>query len=177
MEAAVETRTFGINVDEVTAIDRWVEQVGAEWDQSERTIFGTRLCLAELAANVLEHGVAKPGADHIVVTLHRCRDGIGVEFLDSRAAFDPTSEIVAKTPAPTGSAAEGGRGLMLVRAYADEPDLFQRRRLQSHEAEDQIGLKRPELDGQANHHRPNSHSLPGQQRSGGKLESAITAPT
>jgi anti-sigma regulatory factor (Ser/Thr protein kinase) len=120
VEAAVETRTFGISSDEVTAIDRWVEQVGAQWGQSERTVFGARLCIAELAGNVLEHGIARSGGDHIVVTLSRCGDGIGIEFLDSCAAFDPTSEAVAaKKPAPTGAAAEGGRGLMLVRAYAD----------------------------------------------------------
>jgi hypothetical protein len=52
VNAAVETRTFGVSSEEVGAIDNWVEQVGLRWGESERTVFRARLCIAELAANV-----------------------------------------------------------------------------------------------------------------------------
>ena len=115
MNAAVQTRTFGVRSDEVTAIDSWVEKVAAQWGESERTVFGARLCIAELAANVLEHGGSKSGTDHIIVTICHLGDGIGIEFLDSREAFDPTATAVA-----TKSSACGGRGLTLLHAYADD---------------------------------------------------------
>jgi anti-sigma regulatory factor (Ser/Thr protein kinase) len=55
-------------------------------------------------------------SDHIVITIKRLAEGIGVEFLDSRAAFDPTTKRLAESDPANG----GGRGLMLLRAYADE---------------------------------------------------------
>lgn len=117
MSTAVETRTFGIRIDEVTAIDRWVEAVGARWGESEETVFAARLCLAELAGNVLEHGPQRSDDDHVIIMLSRLSDGVGIEFLDSCAAFDPTATLVASGTPHTN---DGGRGLKLLRAYANE---------------------------------------------------------
>jgi serine/threonine-protein kinase RsbW len=120
VNAAVATRTFGMSSSEVAAIDSWIEQVGTQWGESERTVFRTRLCIAELAGNVLEHGIARSGDEHIVVTLRRSRDGIEVELLDSCGPFDPTGEIAAGNDATIESIRPGGRGLRLVRAYATD---------------------------------------------------------
>jgi anti-sigma regulatory factor (Ser/Thr protein kinase) len=117
VSAAAEIRTFGVSTQDVTAIDNWIEQVAAGWRASERAAFKARLCVAELAANVLEHGGPKSDGDHIVVMLSRAGDGIEVEFLDSLRPFDPTAEpATAKFP----PSEKGGRGLVLVQAYADE---------------------------------------------------------
>jgi anti-sigma regulatory factor (Ser/Thr protein kinase) len=125
VNVAVERKTFGVSADDVGAIDRWVEEVAAQWGESERTAFRARVCIAELAANVLEHGIARSGDDRIMVTLHQFGDGIGVEFQDSRGAFDPTANAVAAkassietTSIETASAS--GFGLMLVRAYGSD---------------------------------------------------------
>jgi anti-sigma regulatory factor (Ser/Thr protein kinase) len=118
VNAARETRTFGVSSDEVAAIDSWVEQVATQWGESERTVFRTRLCVAELATNVLEHGIWRSDDDHMVVTLRHLGDGIGVEFLDSRAPFDPTGETAATIADSIESLRPGGWGLRLVRAYA-----------------------------------------------------------
>lgn len=120
MNAAVETRTFGVSAQAVVAIDDWVLQVARQWGASERTVFRVRLCIAELAGNVLEHGCAHVGDDHIVVTLRHLGDGIGVEFLDSCARFDPTGEIDTIRAASIENLRPGGWGLRLLRAYAAE---------------------------------------------------------
>jgi len=120
VNAAVETRTFEVRSDELAAIDSWVERVAARWGESERTVFRTRICIAELAGNVLEYGIPRSGDDHIVVTLRHFRDGIGVEFLDSCGPFDPTGAIAAANAGTIESLRPGGRGLLLVRAYAQD---------------------------------------------------------
>ena len=51
-----QTRTFRATPEEISAADTWIEEVGRGWGIAERTTFGARLCVAEIAANVLEHG-------------------------------------------------------------------------------------------------------------------------
>jgi anti-sigma regulatory factor (Ser/Thr protein kinase) len=125
VDVAVERKTFGVSAEDVSAIDRWVEQVAARWGESERTAFRARVCIAELATNVVEHGIAQPGDDRIMVTLQHFGDGIGVEFLDSRGPFDPTAHaLAAEADAAKATSIEtvspGGYGLMLVRAYGSD---------------------------------------------------------
>ena len=115
----IETRMFGVSRDDVAAIDDWLEQIGARWGVNERTMFGARLCIAELAANTLEHGVAISGEDHIIVTARRAPLGVEIDFLDSRAPFDPTAKSARLRPETLESADARGRGLTLVHSYAD----------------------------------------------------------
>jgi serine/threonine-protein kinase RsbW len=112
------TRTFAIDAREVARIDDWLEQVGRAWSADARTMLAVRLCVAELAANALEHGVPGRGADEMIVSLRRVPDGIAVEFRDSRAPFDPT--VPPRTPRADdiASTEPSGRGLPLLHAYA-----------------------------------------------------------
>jgi anti-sigma regulatory factor (Ser/Thr protein kinase) len=112
----VETRTFGVSRKDVAAIDDWLEDIGARWGADQRTMFGARLCVAELAANVLEHGTAVSSDDHMIVTVRSVCCGIEVEFLDSRAPFDPTAKPKALPPKP---ADPTGRGLYLIHRWAE----------------------------------------------------------
>jgi serine/threonine-protein kinase RsbW len=116
----LETRVFGVSRDEVAAIDDWLEQIGARWGVDERTMFGARLCIVELAANTLEHGVAASGEDHTIVTARHGPLGIELEFLDSRAPFDPTAKPARLRHETLESADAGGRGLSLIHSYADK---------------------------------------------------------
>jgi serine/threonine-protein kinase RsbW len=116
----VETRVFGVSRDDVAAIDDWLEQIGARWGVNERTMFGARLCIAELAANTLEHGVASSGEDHTIVTARHGPFGIEIEFLDSRAPFDPTAKATMLRQGALESAEARGRGLFLIHSYADK---------------------------------------------------------
>jgi anti-sigma regulatory factor (Ser/Thr protein kinase) len=115
-----ETRIFEIDRNEVARADEWIEALGRRWGESPRTIFGARICVAELFANVIEHGIGKSDRDRITVTLARRHDGIGIEFLDTCARFDPTAVAAPVQGNSIESVTIDGRGLMLVRAYAKE---------------------------------------------------------
>ena len=118
MREQTDTRSFGMSGSEVVAIDGWLEEICARWGASERATFGARLCVAELAANAVEHGVASSDADHMVVTVRRRGNGIELEFLDSRAPFDPTGHARAAGAQSVNPEAPGGYGLTLLHAYA-----------------------------------------------------------
>jgi serine/threonine-protein kinase RsbW len=118
MREDVATRAFGITRGGVALIDDWLEQVGGAWGADARTMFRVRLCVAELAANAVEHGVPRSGADEMAVTLRRVPDGIAVEFRDTRAPFDPTAPPSRPRADSIATAQPSGRGLLLLHAYA-----------------------------------------------------------
>jgi len=121
--AAAETRTFRVSPEAISAVDTWIEEVGNRWGLDERTAFGARLCVAEIATNVLEHGggsSAQPA--EIAVTLRRRGDGLDIGIADSGRPFDPRTKPDAALPETLEEAAIGGLGLRLVRAYASEID-------------------------------------------------------
>jgi serine/threonine-protein kinase RsbW len=114
------SRSFGVESRDVRAIDDWIEQIGREWGASDRTIFRGRLCVAELAANVVEHGAPGAGTDRMIVSLRRLDDGIEIEFSDTLAPFDPTRTATAAQIGALETVSPGGRGLALVRTYAED---------------------------------------------------------
>jgi anti-sigma regulatory factor (Ser/Thr protein kinase) len=117
---AVETRTFGISASEIATIDRWIEAVGARWGIDNCILFSARLCTAELAANVLEHGEVRYDNDQMTVTLRQLCDGLEIEFVDSRGAFDPTCRGTSEQRGSRDAARLGAFGLKLLHAYAEE---------------------------------------------------------
>jgi len=118
VETPAETQTFAVTARDLRLIDDWIEAVGARWQANERAVFAARLCVAELASNVLEHAAATAAPDRITVTLRRCGDAIGVAFVDSRTPFDPTRPLPAATAESIAGLTPGGRGLRLLHAYA-----------------------------------------------------------
>jgi anti-sigma regulatory factor (Ser/Thr protein kinase) len=115
-----EIQLFDVDAREVERVDAWIEAVGQRWGQSQKTIFSARLCVAELFANVIEHGIATSDRARIAVTLTRRDDGIGVEFRDTCGRFDPTAVAPPAQGHSVETATVEGRGLILLRAYARE---------------------------------------------------------
>jgi anti-sigma regulatory factor (Ser/Thr protein kinase) len=112
--AAAETKAYIATPDHTSDIDTWIESVGAKWRLPEDVVFRARVCVAEIAANLMEHGRARPDGDEISVTLRPAAPDIEVEISDNGCEFDPT------TPAAVTLATDtfGGRGLRLLHAYA-----------------------------------------------------------
>jgi anti-sigma regulatory factor (Ser/Thr protein kinase) len=116
------TRIFRVTPDGISAADAWIEEVGRDWGIAERTAFGARICVAEIAANVLEHGggVEPNEPAQLGVTLTRRGSGLDVEITDSGRPFDPTAAAELPLSDSIEAAHIGGLGLRLVRSYASE---------------------------------------------------------
>ena len=115
--AAAETRTFVAIPDRVPEIDSWIEEVGSAWRLGEDVVFRARVCVAEILANLLEHGRARSDGDDVRISLRPSPPALELEISDSGRPFDPTARAAAAAAARA-SAAPGGHGLRLVGAYA-----------------------------------------------------------
>jgi anti-sigma regulatory factor (Ser/Thr protein kinase) len=112
--AAAETRSIIATADGISELDGWIERIGASWRLADDVVFRARVCVAEVAANLIEHGRASPDGDRITVVLFQDGAALAIELIDTGRPFDPTAPV-AGTSSPHGL---GGRGLRLLRAYA-----------------------------------------------------------
>jgi anti-sigma regulatory factor (Ser/Thr protein kinase) len=117
--ATAETRSYIATPDRLADIDSWIEQAGSAWELPEDVVFRVRVCVAELLANLLEHGRARPDGDDLRITLRPAPPALELEIADSGRPFDPTARAAAAAAGPA-SAALGGRGLRLIGAYASD---------------------------------------------------------
>ena len=113
----IASRTFSISSREVAAINDWVDGITREWNYGQRTALRARLCIEELAANVLEHAGAT-AEDEIRITLRHLNDGIGIEFIDTCPPFDPTTIVAPTINGSIETVNVGGRGLQLIHAFS-----------------------------------------------------------
>jgi anti-sigma regulatory factor (Ser/Thr protein kinase) len=119
-DADGQSRTFRATPEDISAADAWIEEVGRHWGIAERTTFRARICVAEIATNVLEHGASAAGSAEFDVTLRRRGDGLDLEITDSGRPFDVTTAPDAEVPHSLETARIGGLGLHLVRSYAED---------------------------------------------------------
>lgn len=105
---------YAAGADGITAVDNFLVDFGLANNVAERAIFRARVCVAELMANALEHGKARPDADRFMVSVDW--DGVAtldLEFADTSAWFDPTRPVALPDRQTV-----GGRGLLLVQRLA-----------------------------------------------------------
>jgi anti-sigma regulatory factor (Ser/Thr protein kinase) len=111
------TRTFRVTPAEISAADAWIEEIGRQLGVADQTAFRARVCIAEVAANVLEHG-GGTGATEITITLRASDAGLDIEIKDTGRPFDITAAPTRALPQSIESANIGGLGLHLIRSYA-----------------------------------------------------------
>jgi anti-sigma regulatory factor (Ser/Thr protein kinase) len=110
---------MGASLDQMPALAAGVETATAEIDASTSRAFAVQLCLEELVVNVMLHAVPL-AADPLSIGIFIRPKGADLQVVveDNGAPFDPT-QAATQEPAPDLEAATiGGRGLMLVRQFA-----------------------------------------------------------
>ena len=110
-----EECSFPITPAALGDIDQWLEEFGKKWGVNERTLFRARVCVSELAANVLEHGQVGLADGTIDLKLRNKLPALEIEFSAPGVAFDPTTA----PPIPPSHDRIGGRGLHLVKTYVN----------------------------------------------------------
>jgi serine/threonine-protein kinase RsbW len=107
---------FSANPDGVASADDWIEKLAAQWGVDEKTAFNARLCVAELASNLVMHG-GQTGCIRFTIVLSRNGGCASVDFYDDGSPFDPMSEGFSE-PGQDDSPKIGGLGLHLVRSFS-----------------------------------------------------------
>lgn len=107
-------------MEQLRELEHWVAQLGVEHLLSPALLHHIDLCLTELVSNVIHYGYpdGKPGT--VSIRFWREPELIMIRIEDDAAPFDPTAYVAADLPASLSEADTGGRGIRLVRHFADE---------------------------------------------------------
>jgi len=110
----VQARSFPVTLDAFGEMDDWIEETCRNWAIDDRTLFRARVCVSELAANVVEHGHVEHHDDTMDLELRNKPSTFENEISAPGVELDPTRA----PPVDLSNDRIGGRGLKLVRAYA-----------------------------------------------------------
>jgi len=101
-------------------LDGWVEALAAKFCLRPPLLKRIDLCLTELVTNVVGYGYSDGAVGSITVSFWRQPERVVIRIEDDGAPFDSTSYVLPALPRSLTDASGGGRGIRLVRHFADE---------------------------------------------------------
>jgi len=101
-------------------LEHWVHSLAGKFAWPPSLVHRIDLCLTELVTNVISYGYPDRRAGQISVRLWAHAGQIVVRVDDDGTAFDPTSHVLRGLPASLEEATDDGRGIRLVRHFADD---------------------------------------------------------
>jgi anti-sigma regulatory factor (Ser/Thr protein kinase) len=101
-------------------LEHWVHSLAGQFTWPPSLVHRIDLCLTELVTNVISYGYPDRPAGAISVRLWAHAGQIVVRVDDDGTAFDPTAHVLPGLPASLEEATDDGRGIRLVRHFADD---------------------------------------------------------
>jgi serine/threonine-protein kinase RsbW len=115
---------------ELRRLAGWVES-WAKHEVSDELLFAVQLCLEEVVANIMMHGVAADDRIEIIVELERKDHLLVARIEDNGQQFDPTEFPAPAVAESLTTAKVGDLGIHLARSFAGEMN-YQRRGGRNH---------------------------------------------
>lgn len=114
--------TIAADVDEISRVSAWLEELGEQEDWAPQMLFGLELSVEEALANVITHGFENTCHDpEIVLEYFRpAPEAIGIRIIDNGVAFDPTAQASPQLAENVEEARIGGHGLRFMRHYLSD---------------------------------------------------------
>jgi len=101
-------------------LELWVEKLAVEFLLPPSLVQRIDLCLTELVTNVIGYGYPDGAVGTISIRFWRRPEQIVICIDDDGTPFDPTGYVSPDLPTSLADATSGGRGIRLVRHFADE---------------------------------------------------------
>lgn len=115
----ISTLTIMSTILETRRLHTWLDETLAGLSASEQSGHTLRLCVEEAVMNTILHGYAGQAPGPIEISLWTSPPRILARIVDRAPPFDPTEAELRPPSAALQAGSLGGRGLILIRRYAD----------------------------------------------------------
>lgn len=116
---------LGANLAEMSRLPEWIAALAVSYSIAEDRRFAIHLCLEEAVSNIIRHGYADgaAGREAVPTVTIACTQNAARELVftidDTAAPFNPLTAPEPPLLDADGEIALGGRGLRLLRSFAD----------------------------------------------------------
>ena len=107
-------------LEDLALLEPWVAMLAVKFRLPSSLAHRLDLCVTELVTNVIGHGYPEASAGTVSIRFWHQPEQIIIRIDDDGRPFDPTSYVPPALPSSLAEATNGGRGIRLVRHYADE---------------------------------------------------------
>lgn len=107
-------------IEQLPDLERWVEVLAAQLLLPPSLVHRVDLCLTEIVTNLVDYGYPHGEVGAVRIHCWRQPGQIVIRVEDDGIAFDPTKYVPPDLPTSLADATMGGRGIRLVRHFADE---------------------------------------------------------
>jgi len=105
---------------QLARLEHWLHRLAAQFAWPPSLVHRIDLCLTELVTNIISYGYPDGHAGAVSVHVWTDAGQVVVRIDDDGTAFDPTSYVLPGLPVSLDDATGDGRGIRLVRHFADE---------------------------------------------------------
>jgi serine/threonine-protein kinase RsbW len=105
---------------QLTQLEHWVQGLAGQFAWPPPLAHRIDLCLTELVTNIISYGDADGRSEAVRIRCWAQDEQIEIRIDDDGSAFDPTSYVLPGLPTSLDDANSAGRGIRLVRHFADE---------------------------------------------------------
>jgi anti-sigma regulatory factor (Ser/Thr protein kinase) len=106
--------------DELSRLALWTADLAERGSLAQTLAHRIDLCLTEIVTNVVDYGYADGREGAVAVYFWGESDRVVFRIEDEGVPFDPTAFVPPELPHSLTEATIGGRGIRLVRHYANE---------------------------------------------------------
>jgi anti-sigma regulatory factor (Ser/Thr protein kinase) len=105
--------------ERLAELEHWIQTLAVEFLLPPSLVQRIDLCLTELVTNVIGYGYPDGANGTISIRFWRQPEQIVIRIDDDGVPFDPTGYVLPALPGTLAEASSGGRGIRLVRHFAD----------------------------------------------------------
>ncbi|MGE4221135.1 MAG: ATP-binding protein [Alphaproteobacteria bacterium] len=110
----------------LAGLGAWIEAATAGHALPPDLQFALRLCVEEAATNAIAHGEPATADPAVAIRIAFRADAVTAEIEDAGGPFDPATAPLPQLGTSLDDTPDGGRGLRLLRSFADSLD-YERR--------------------------------------------------
>jgi anti-sigma regulatory factor (Ser/Thr protein kinase) len=105
---------------QLAQLEHWVHGLAGQFAWPPPLAHRIDLCLTELVTNIISYGFPDARAGALSIRCWAQAKQIVIRIDDDGSSFDPTSYVLPGLPTSLADASSAGRGIRLVRHFADE---------------------------------------------------------
>lgn len=117
-----QTLVIDNRLGEFIRVEAWLAGLADQWGLAPKTAFAVDLVVNEAVTNTITHGYVDDRVHAITITLSDTDAAVTIEVVDDAEPFNPLDHRAANVVTDLDHAAIGGRGIQLIRTYADRLD-------------------------------------------------------